>query len=75
LESYLQAGGSIGHDLPAGRGAYLYVVEGGPVLLGSEEMVPLSAAAITGPETVLVSAAQDAELLLIDVNLGTPRAP
>jgi redox-sensitive bicupin YhaK (pirin superfamily) len=75
LAAYLPAGGSIEHDLPAGRGAYLYVVEGGPIRLGSREMVPLSAAAVTGPETVVVSTANDAELLLIDVNLGTLRAP
>ncbi|MGC2033978.1 MAG: pirin family protein [Thermoplasmata archaeon] len=75
LAAYLPPGGSLEHDLPAGRGAYLYVVEGGPIMLGAQQMVPLSAAAITGPETIAVSTALEAELLLIDVNLGDLRAP
>ena len=44
-------------------------------MLGAQQMVPLSAAAITGPETIAVSTALEAELLLIDVNLGDLRAP
>lgn len=57
------------HDLPAGRGAYLYVIEG-DVRVNGEHMVTGSAAQITEePEGVAIMAAVTSELILVDVAL------
>jgi hypothetical protein len=44
-----------------GHGGYLYVLEGGPVMLGAEPLPALAAAEIA------VTALEAAELLLVDV--------
>lgn len=55
--------------LPAGWGAYLYVLEGGGVLVNGERVQPLGAAEVTGEPEVRVRADDDAELLLVLVAL------
>ena len=49
------------------RGIYLYVVEGGPILLDGLRMPALSAAMITGEGILALTSADDTELLLVDV--------
>jgi redox-sensitive bicupin YhaK (pirin superfamily) len=51
------------------RGAYLYVLEGGPVDVNGKRMATLSAAKISDEAEVRMSANADAELLLADVLL------
>jgi redox-sensitive bicupin YhaK (pirin superfamily) len=58
------------HDLPAGRGAYLYVIEGDAVVNG-EAMVTGSAAQITDElDGVAIMGRAETELILVDVALG-----
>jgi quercetin 2,3-dioxygenase len=63
----LSPGTEVGHELPAGRGAYLYVI-GGRVLLGDEPLAGGDAA--TAAEEPLRLVAQDeAEVIVVDVPL------
>lgn len=68
--SYLKDGQSVTHTGKAGRGAYLYVLEGGPVKANGK-MVPVLGAAmvIDEPELVIQAQGGNAELLLTDVPL------
>ncbi len=67
--SYLETGRAISHSLERGRGAYLYVLEGGPVRVNGQPLLPLSAAALSEESTLRVAAEHDAELLLVDTRL------
>lgn len=49
------------------HGGYLYVMEGGPITAGAHPLPALAAALITAETQILVKAAADAELLLVDV--------
>jgi redox-sensitive bicupin YhaK (pirin superfamily) len=71
LASYARAGRSLGHRVEPGRGAYLYVIGGGPVRLEDRSLPAYSAAAVRGEGDLTVRPENDAELLLLDVNLGT----
>ncbi len=65
--SYLEKGKKANHMLGAGRGAYIYVLEGGHVEL-NEILIPELGAAKIKEETELhFEAKKNAELLLIDV--------
>jgi redox-sensitive bicupin YhaK (pirin superfamily) len=66
---FLQAGKQANHRLAAGRGAYLYVLEGGPVEVNGIHIPALGAAKITEEEELRVEAKKDAELLLVEVIL------
>jgi hypothetical protein len=68
LVSGLTAGTSVSHALGAGRGAYLYVIEGDATVLG-ERMLTGSAAQIRDEDTVAIDAVADTELILVDVAL------
>ena len=58
------------HPLPAGRGAYLYVIEG-DVTVNGEPMVTGSAAEIWDePEGIAIMARATTELILVDVALS-----
>ncbi|HXY62384.1 MAG TPA: hypothetical protein VEJ22_05575 [Nitrospirota bacterium] len=50
-----------------GRGLYLYVLEGGPVMVSGMVVQTLGAAMITDETGIDVVAEQDAEMLLVDV--------
>src|SRR2546427_3405119 len=50
--SFLEPGHSLTHELKRGRGAYLYVVEGGPISLVGEHVPAFGAAKITGEERI-----------------------
>jgi redox-sensitive bicupin YhaK (pirin superfamily) len=55
--------------LQPGRGAYLYVLEAGPVTLNDNLIPALGAARIIDEKDLLLTADNDAELLLIDTAL------
>jgi hypothetical protein len=67
--SFLQAGQTVQYPLADGHGAYVYLVEGGPVAVEGHEVPTLGAAVIAGEPAVHILASVDAELLLIDVQL------
>ena len=67
--SRMNAGRSVEHPLPTGRGAYLYVIEG-DVGVNSDRMETGSAAQITDEERVEIAASSVSELILVDVALG-----
>ncbi len=64
---FLEAGKVVTHALDEGRGAYLYVVEGGPVEVNGKLVPTLGAVKITDEHDFSVEAREDAELLLVDV--------
>lgn len=66
---FLQKGRSVDHSLAARRGAYLYVLEGGPVQVGGELLLALAAAQIRSERDLRVKAREDAELILVEVLL------
>jgi len=68
--SFLAAGRTVDYSLDAGRGAYLYVVEGGPARLNGHRLPALGAAQVTGAMKISITAEADAELLLVDVLLA-----
>ena len=66
--SFLERGHEIIHEQTAGRGSYLYVLEGYAVRVNGIEVPVLGAAQATGVGDLAISSHQgDAELLLIDV--------
>jgi redox-sensitive bicupin YhaK (pirin superfamily) len=67
--SRMNAGRSVEHPLPPGRGAYLYLIEG-DVGMNGERMETGSAAQITDEERVEIAASSASELILVDVALG-----
>jgi len=68
--SFLQAGHTVRHEINAKRGAYLYVLEGGPVNVSDYQIPALGTAKVTGEMELTVNAEKDAELLLVDVALS-----
>ena len=66
--SRLTAGTSAKHDLPAGRGVYLYVIDG-DLTVNGERMQTGSAAQIRDEPSVAIEAAAGSELILVDVAL------
>lgn len=68
---FLRKGHSVAHSLEEGRGAYIYVLEGGPVEANGNRIPVLGAAQVVGAMDLRISAYADAELLLIDVSLIT----
>lgn len=65
----LQPGKTLGHPLEESRGAYLYVLEGGPVKVNGRLLPDLAAAKIWEEPGFSVTAQEEAELLLVDVLL------
>ncbi len=55
------------HRITKGRGAYLYVLEGGPVTVNGQAASPLCAVMVTDEKEFSARAEGDAELLLVDV--------
>jgi quercetin 2,3-dioxygenase len=68
LVSRLSAGSTVTHELGAGRGVYLYVIEG-EVTVNDERMGPGAAAQITDERAVAIRATDMSELILVDVAL------
>ena len=66
---FLKKGESLSHALESGRGAYLYVLEGGPLQMDGHQLPALAAAKISNEAGFKVQAKADAELILVDVLL------
>jgi quercetin 2,3-dioxygenase len=64
---FLEAGRSVDYALGPGRGAYLYVVDGGPVGIAGMPVREFGAAKVVDEPSFRVTATKDAELLLVDV--------
>jgi hypothetical protein len=64
----LNAGVSVDHHLGAGRGVYLYAIEGA-VEANGERMGTGDAAQVTGEERLSIAASDPSELILVDVGL------
>lgn len=67
--SRLQNGRNIHQSIESGHGAYLYILEGGPVMVEGLDAVALSAAKISEENEIEIKAEGDAELLLVVVGL------
>lgn len=66
---FLEAGKKVDFGLEKGRGAYLYVLEGGPVGVNGNPVPALGAVKVTEEKELSIEAKKDAELLLVDVLL------
>jgi redox-sensitive bicupin YhaK (pirin superfamily) len=69
--SRLHPGSEVVHELGAGRGVYLYVIEGDADVLG-ERMTTGDAAEIWDESSLSVLANALTELIAVDVALGSP---
>jgi redox-sensitive bicupin YhaK (pirin superfamily) len=69
--SHISNGRSVTHMGRAGRGAYLYVLKGGPVVLNGRVHVPALGAAMVDnePELAIQARGDSADILLVDVPL------
>jgi redox-sensitive bicupin YhaK (pirin superfamily) len=67
---FLEQGRDVGHALGEDWGAYLYVLEGGPIRVDGRTLPALGAAMITGQASFAVKADGPAELLLVEAGLG-----
>jgi hypothetical protein len=75
FSSFLEAGKTISHPLEKHRGAYLYVLGGGPVRANGETVPPLGAVTLVDEAELSVRSDGDAELLLADVLLVEEPSP
>ncbi|MCI4373539.1 MAG: pirin family protein [Thermoplasmata archaeon] len=69
LASFLERGRSVEFSIDEGHGLYVYVVEGGPVVVGDRTVGPLAAIEQRGKGTIALKSEGDAELLGIEVRL------
>ena len=65
----LEPGVAVRHELGAGRGAYLYLIDGGLTLDGDDALSTGDAAKITEQEALVLRATGTSELILVDVPL------
>ena len=65
LGATLKSGESLDYDVKAGRYGYL-VLAAGSVNLNGETLNARDGAAVTGPETVTLTATEDAEIVFVD---------
>jgi len=70
LSSFLQDGKKASYPLEGRRGAYVYVLGGGPVTVNDRKVPALGAAKVTDESRLDVVSMDDAELLLVDVPLA-----
>ncbi len=66
---FLEEGKTVCYTLKAGRGAYLYLLEGGPIMLNENVIQSLGSAEIIEEKEFAVGAKIDAEILLVDTDL------
>jgi hypothetical protein len=66
---FLEKGNVLKHEIKAGRGVYLYVLEGGTVKVNDNTVLTFGAAKALGKLELTIRAEEDSELLLIDVLL------
>ncbi len=67
--AFLETGRTATHAIGLGRGAYVYVVQGGPIRIGGSTTPSFGAAKVFEEKAVPISAEADAEVLLVDVPL------
>ncbi len=67
--SFLKASHELARRIEKGWGSYLYVLEGGPVVVNGQEAVALSSVMIIDEPEFTVRALSDAELLLVDARM------
>lgn len=68
--AFLEAGNSIKCKLGVGRGAYIYVLDGGPAHINGHTIPKLGAARIIGGMDVTLETDRDVELLAVQVPLA-----
>jgi redox-sensitive bicupin YhaK (pirin superfamily) len=68
--SFIVKGESVRHPLDSRRGAYLYVLEGGPLDVNGLSVPVLGAAMAVDEKALTVRAGKDSEILLVDVLLA-----
>jgi len=66
---FLEKENALKHEIKDGRGAYLYVLEGGTVKVNDDVIPTLGAAKALGKLELTIRAEEDSELLLVDVLL------
>jgi redox-sensitive bicupin YhaK (pirin superfamily) len=66
---FLETGASIESQIDNRQGAYIYVVEGGAVVVNEAELGEFAAAKLFGPQTINIRALSETELLLVRVLL------
>lgn len=67
---FLEKGRATDHRMEAGRGAYVYMLEGGPARINERLVYEFGAAIIMDETDISIRAEKDAEMLLIDVALA-----
>src|SRR3990172_1342523 len=67
FSSFIHARKALRYGLEAGRGIYLYVLEGGGIKVNDAEAPTLGAAMITEEKSIDIFAQEDTELLLVEV--------
>lgn len=67
--SFLQKSRHVRHPVRAGRGLFIYVVEGGPVEINGNKVHAQGCAEVSGETSFEITAGKDAELVLVDVRL------
>ncbi|MHB8159423.1 MAG: pirin family protein [Thermoleophilia bacterium] len=75
FSSFLKNGRVVEHHLDTGRGAYLYVLEGGTVRANGHTVPALGAARVIGVPRLHIKAEADVELLLVEVPLAVNNRP
>jgi redox-sensitive bicupin YhaK (pirin superfamily) len=65
----LEPGVAVTHEIPEGRGAYVYLI-GGRGSFGGEEVSTGDAAKVVGPESLSIRASELSELILVDVPMA-----
>jgi quercetin 2,3-dioxygenase len=69
FSSFLERGRTVEPTVGEGHGLYLYVLDGGPVVVGGSRVPALGAAEVRTPGGVSVRAEGDSEILGIEANL------
>lgn len=72
LSLFLEANHNIKVELQKNWGIYLYVLEGGPVLVNNYLVRTLGAAKLQKEDQIIITAKSEAELLVINVALKAP---
>ncbi|MBI4950242.1 MAG: pirin family protein [Deltaproteobacteria bacterium] len=68
--SFLEKGRETDYRMEPGRGAYVYMLEGGPARINERLVYEFGAAMITDETDIAIRAENDVEMLLIDVGLS-----
>ncbi|MGM0467364.1 MAG: pirin family protein [Promethearchaeati archaeon] len=67
--SFLETNKTLSYQIQKEWGVYLYILEGGPILLNDIKMTELSSAKIKVEDEILIKAESDTEILLVETYL------